>query len=103
MYTHAADPAVFIARDVEYVLDGDPVSIEAGIFSSSTPEVQWFRNEQLLDINSDPLLTQVVADTVYTLNIASIGSQYVGMYTVEVTHGGQTASDNINVTYASES
>ncbi len=98
-----ADPAVFISNDVEYVLDGNSVSIEAGIFSSATPVVEWFLDGVLLNIDNDPQLNQVTADTLFTLNVANISSEYVGIYTVEVTHNGQTTSDSINVTYASES
>ncbi len=102
-YTHTADPAVFIATTVVYVLEGDSVSIEAGIYFSSASEVQWFIGGQLLNIASNPQLSQTIEGDVYTLNIANINSQLVGLYTVLVTRdGGQTASDNVTVSYACE-
>ncbi len=102
IHTHTADPAVFIATTVMYVLEGDSVSIEAGIYSSNTFEVQWFLGEQLLNITSNPQLSQTIEGNVYRLNIASINSQLLGLYTVVVTREGQTASDNVTVFYACE-
>ena len=103
-HTHAciADPAVFIGTTVIKVLEGDSVSIEAGIYSSSPSEVQWFLGMQFLDIGSDPQLSQTIEGNVYTLNIASINSQRVGLYSVVVNRNGQTAFDNVTVSYSCE-
>ena len=103
MHAHTADLAVFIATTVMYVLEGNSVSIDAGTYSSSTPEVQWFLGEQLLNISSDPQLSQTIEGNLYTLNIANISSQRVGLYTVVVTRDEkQAVSDNVTVSFACE-
>ncbi len=85
-----------------YVLEGDSVSIEAGIYFSSTSEVQWFLGDQLLDIDTISQLSQTIEGNLYTLNIDSINSQLLGLYTVVVTREGQNASDSVTVSYACE-
>ncbi|XP_064397634.1 tyrosine-protein kinase receptor UFO-like [Halichondria panicea] len=58
---------------------------------------------QFLDIGSDPQLSQTIEGNVYTLNIASINSQRVGLYSVVVNRNGQTAFDDVTVSYSSTS
>ena len=104
-HTHTADPSVFITPTVFNILDGDTVSIEAGVFASSANNtVEWFLNGLKLNIDTDPHLSQTVENSLYTLIITDINRQRLGEYTVVVTLGsdGSSASDSVNVMYSCE-
>ena len=97
-----ADPAVFITPTVQYVLEGESVSVEAGIFASNTPTVQWYHRGQLLNIDSDPHIIQTISENLYILTISPVTNQRLGEYTVEVTLAGQSESDSVTLSYPSE-
>jgi len=97
-----ADPAVFISPDVQYVLEGESLSIEAGVFASSTPMVQWFHRGQLIDINSDPQVSQQMTTNLYTLTVANVDNLRLGEYSIVATLNGQMSTDSVNVTYPSK-